>query len=324
MYNRNEIAEQHIDKLTRSIDMSIVPIVRSDEYDLAVISTIAQSRPRDLQRYTRTLIEDFAHSGLRVQVLIADNTPAHTNRIYLDRMGSTIQKAGIDCALFHVPEPGKPHGLNACLEAVRAPVVESIDINKYPARGTLRGLYDDVIAGKADLVSSRILRLRALGQTPQSWCAGQAYAGKRWCFPGFPEVLNEDEYTHLLTLARGGSFAISDRILYDKTPPNSYEAARRIARTDAGSQQLHYTTVRDGDKQYCLGDVSLDRTKPQECELGSTAGTIYQLARAPLGYKLALGRRIVDKVAHISSADIAQTQTQMMQRLVENPKMCAW
>lgn len=325
MYFESELAQDHSAELTRQIDMDIVPIVRPDKYDLSVISTNGRHDPREFTRYTHALVNDFAGSSLKVQVLIADNTREHSNRPNLERMGEALSEHGIDLGYFHVPQPGKPYGLNKCLAAVRAPIVEPVDMNKYPAYGTLRGLYDDVRVGMADLVSSRIFRPNFLGQVPQFWCAGQAYAGKREYFPGFPQVLNEDEYIHLLTLARGGSFAISDRHLYDKVPSSPHEAARRVARVNAGSQQLHYITVRDREVLYRLGEVCIEQPQPSAKGLGCIAGSIYSLARSPLGYKRSMFTRIISQATQrISPETTALLHTQALERLIENPTICAW
>lgn len=318
--------EQVLSRLQRRVPLNIIKIKDTFTHDLAVISSIRTGSPLDLHRYTNCLLRAFGGQDMRTQVIFADNTAGNTHLHELLEMKANLENACIEFASVHAPEPGKIHGLNACLQKVEAPYVLSVDTNKIPYQDTLMGLYKRIKQTDIDLISARA----GHGLTKiQNWCAGLAYIGRRWCFPGFPEVISDDGYTHSLTLARGGSFTVAHDLPVSNEKGYNLtriQRAERSARQRAGRYQINGLTVVDENGQeWPLRD---SEEKIRQIELNNREKLAWLFSRIKTMSKEELKRFPIAVLAklmtlndHVSDDKIFYNY---LEKLIENPTLCAW
>ena len=193
----------------RQVALEIIPIRQPTTYNLAIIASVFHEAPDDLARYASYISDEFGGSCPSLQVLFCDNTPeARLRPAVLEMRG--LLPPQVDFQPLVQPTPGKIHGLNACLERVTADYVMPTDPNKQPAPGTMRGLYQRITStNQVNLLSAREIRKPNRTSPIQFYNSGAIHIGRRWCFPGFPEILSDDEYTLRLTSARGGAFQVA-------------------------------------------------------------------------------------------------------------------
>ena len=315
-------------RLRRRVPLEIVPIRQERTHNLAIIASLFFETPDDITRYTQTVLGEFAGADIGVQFLFADNTPNLKFSGLLSDMERTLAEHGIYFSSVPVTNRGKIHGLNALLASVMSDYVMPVDPNKLPARGTLRGLYERASSSGFDLISSRVARTPDTGNPIQWYNTGAAYIGKRECFTGFPPVLNDDRYIHLLTLARGGSFAVAtdltvsdgkqDRISHE-------EQKRRRARHIVGDLQVQFLEVTDGAQIYRLGEQHVSFWKSLATETGLKTIVEYfkqlppeKLVRFPVKALIAMLR--IQKIDPFIQSEVHA----QLQALLDNPELCVW
>ena len=235
--------------MERSENLNTIPI-KKIAHDLAIISSIRHEAGADIVNYAEIIVKSFETSGIDMEVLFADNTLNFNNREVLRKIKDLFNKSGIEFEFFNEPNPGKIHGLNLCLTHVKSKYVMSVDVNKFPGSRTLLGLYERIVKQDSDLISCQI------GIGHQNWNAGPAYIGRRDYFLGFPEIINDDEYSQLIAMARGGKFEIAHGLpVYDFREETflPFQRIRRRARQLAARDQLKFLTIIDKGNKYDLG-----------------------------------------------------------------------
>lgn len=319
----------------REYVLPIVPIPQVSTGSVTIIASTNNAQPDEIDWYIGYLMREFGNDSRegKVDVVIADNTGDGSLMKHLQPHEVSLQRADIGCVFRHVPTPGKIHGLNECLRHTRGEFVVSVDLNKRPHDGTLRGIAGMVRNGVADLVSAQIFALNPL-KPPQWWCAGGAYAATRKSFPGFPPVLNEDEYTGRLNRARGGSFTVSEYFITDtkgrgQIHPN--HRAIRAARTTAGGRQFENLIINDNARCYNLGNFPAPRV-PRN--IGSTlfnfSTSLRAIAQLSPSEARIIGKRALSSIIQRtlqpkSSGSIYDSEYEKWMGLLHaNPEMCSW
>lgn len=314
----------------RKVPLEVVPIRGEHTHDLAVIASIFHETDTDLQWYAQRLREEFTDGTRSVHVIFADNTPDGRHGATLDNVKGTLDTSGITCDHIRIPLPGKVHGLNGCLRRVAAPYILSVDPNKRPAQGTLRGLYEHINEQGVDLLSARIARNESRGNPLHVWNAGAAHIGARWCFPGFPRVLNDDEYTHRLTVLRHGTFDVAPELtVHDPKDDllDQVQRAQRHARHTTGNTQLDHLTVYSSDgTEWNLGDFDTEGLKTEALSRDGLAKMWKHLMRMPLEERVAFPIGVLSKVLYRNKLNPYNNiyREEYLEELSKNPEICTW
>lgn len=316
----------HNERLTRRFPLNLVEINPNHICNLAVIASIKNMPPERIIEYGKILINAFANKNYSVQVLFADNTEDHHYSDAFVQLEQMLRKGKIAFTGLSAPTPGKIHGLNKCLEKVRAPYILSVDPNKTPAPGTLDGLYDRMVNHpNIDLLSARVAQNPLRGNPSQYWNAAAAYIGKREFFTGFPPVLNDDEYTSCLTNARGGHFEVAnDLTVQDRPNVSSLQSkAEREGRQYAGNLQIENTIIiLPNGKEVKLCEYK--RYRKDMLELKSIKQILDFILHLPLKNQLQLPFVFMNKLIMKANPLIFIKRRHYLNQLYENPNMCSW